>query len=86
MLWARQQKTELLFAAGGPQQKLPLKTPSPGKVNRLQTYSPCYPKKVEKLCFEEVSKHMPTTVKDFKVLSTELDLCTGNFTGAALGE
>ena len=23
---------------------LPLKTPSPGEVNLLQTYSPCYPK------------------------------------------
>ena len=30
---------------------LPLKTPSPGEVNLLQTYSPCYPQKVEKLCF-----------------------------------
>ena len=30
---------------------LPLKTPSPGEVNLLQTYTPCYPQKVEKLCF-----------------------------------
>ena len=30
---------------------LPLKTPSPGEVNLLQPYSPCYPQKVEQLCF-----------------------------------
>ena len=26
---------------------LPLKTPSPGEVNLLQTYSPCYPKSLK---------------------------------------
>ena len=35
-------------------QSLPLKTPSPGEVNLLQTYSPCYPGKDDKSCFLEV--------------------------------
>ena len=33
---------------------LPLKTPSPGEANLLQTYSPCSPPTVEELCFLEV--------------------------------
>ena len=39
---------------------LPLKTPRIGEVNLLQTYSPCYPKSYEQLCFLRGKASLPS--------------------------